>query len=114
MPEEDNISFYEQVYEVVRLIPSGRVSTYGAIARYLGSGRSSRLVGWAMNNSHVVLPPVPAHRVVNRLGILSGKAHFPPEHPMQQQLEQEGTRVHQDKVMDFEQRFWDPGKELSL
>ena len=114
MPEQENMSFYEQVYEVVRLIPSGRVCTYGAIARFLGTGKSSRLVGWAMNSSHGVLPPVPAHRVVNRLGMLSGKAHFPPERPMQQQLEQEGVRVHQDKVLDFEQRFWDPAKELTL
>lgn len=114
MPERENMSFYEQVYEVVRLIPSGRVCTYGAIARFLGTGKSSRLVGWAMNNSHGVLPPVPAHRVVNRLGMLSGKAHFPPERPMQQQLEGEGVRVQHDQVLDFEQRFWDPAKELSL
>ena len=103
MPEQENMSFYEQVYEVVRLIPGGRVCTYGAIARFLGTGKSSRLVGWAMNSSHGVLPPVPAHRVVNRLGMLSGKAHFPPERPMQQQLEKEGVRVNQDKVPDFEQ-----------
>lgn len=114
MPERENMSFYEQVYEVVRLIPSGRVCTYGAIARFLGTGKSSRLVGWAMNNSHHVLPTVPAHRVVNRSGMLSGKAHFPPERPMQEQLEREGVRVLQDKVLDFEQHFWDPAKELGV
>jgi methylated-DNA-protein-cysteine methyltransferase-like protein len=114
MTEPSTMSFYEQVYEVVRLIPYGRVTTYGAIARYLGTGKSSRLVGWAMNQSHFILPPVPAHRVVNRLGMLSGKAHFPPDHPMELQLEREGIRVIEDKVVHFEQLFWDPAKMLHL
>ncbi len=114
MLEPKNMSFYEQVYEVVRLIPNGRVCTYGAIARFLGTGKSSRLVGWAMNNSHQVLPSVPAHRVVNRMGMLSGKAHFPPDYPMQQLLEQEGIQVLNDQVIDFNRLFWDPMKELSI
>lgn len=108
----NELSFFEQVYEVVRLIPHGRVSSYGAIARYLGTGGSSRMVGWAMNACHGVLPPVPAHRVVNRLGILSGKAHFPGPDKMQQRLEAEGVLVNDDKVVDFHRLFWDPAEHL--
>jgi methylated-DNA-protein-cysteine methyltransferase-like protein len=108
----NELSFFEQVYEVVRLIPHGRVSSYGAIARYLGTGGSSRMVGWAMNACHGVLPPVPAHRVVNRLGILSGKAHFPGPDKMQQRLEAEGVLVKDDKVVDFHRLFWDPAEHL--
>lgn len=108
----NDMSFFEQVYEVVRLIPHGRVSSYGAIARYLGTAGSSRMVGWAMNACHGVLPPVPAHRVVNRLGILSGKAHFPGPDEMQQRLEAEGILVKDDKVVDFHRLFWDPAEHL--
>jgi len=112
MSESSALSFFDQVYEVVRLIPPGRVSTYGAIARFLGTGKSSRMVGWAMNNSHVVVPPVPAHRVVNRVGVLSGKAHFPPERPMQVMLEYEGVQVVHDQVQDFARLFWDPNEMM--
>lgn len=108
----NELSFFEQVYEVVRLIPHGRVSSYGAIARYLGTAGSSRMVGWAMNACHGVVPPVPAHRVVNRLGILSGKAHFPGPDEMQQHLEAEGIAVENDKVVDFHRLFWDPAEHL--
>ena len=108
----NELSFFEQVYEVVRLIPRGRVRSYGAIARYLGTAGSSRMVGWAMNACHGVVPPVPAHRVVNRLGILSGKAHFPGPDAMQQRLEAEGVVVENDKVVDFHRLFWDPAEHL--
>lgn len=108
----NDLSFFEQVYEVVRLIPHGRVTSYGAIAKYLGTAGSSRMVGWAMNASHGMQPPVPAHRVVNRLGMLSGKAHFPGPDEMQQRLEAEGIRVEHDKVVDFLRLFWDPAEHL--
>jgi methylated-DNA-protein-cysteine methyltransferase-like protein len=98
-------SFFQSVFEVVRLIPAGRITSYGAIARYLGSGKSSRMVGWAMNASHGELPQVPAHRVVNRLGMLSGKMHFHPP---------EGIEVENDKVVRFKELFWDPSEALSL
>jgi methylated-DNA-protein-cysteine methyltransferase related protein len=107
-------SFFQSVFEVVRLIPFGRVTSYGAIAKYLGSGKSSRMVGWAMNASHGELPEVPAHRVVNRLGILSGKMHFNPPESMQQRLEKEGVAVENDKVVRFSELFWDPAEELRL
>lgn len=106
--------FYRNVWDVVRLIPQGRVTSYGAIAKYLGSARSSRMVGWAMNASHSSTEPVPAHRVVNRLGILSGKAHFPDPDEMQRKLEAEGIRVEDDRVVDFKSLYWDPMKELGL
>jgi methylated-DNA-protein-cysteine methyltransferase-like protein len=106
-------SFFEEVYEVVKQIPSGRVTTYGAIARYLGSGLSSRMVGWAMNACHH-LPEVPAHRVVNRNGILTGKHHFATSTLMQELLEKEGVRIVNDKVIDFKLIYWDPLKELEL
>lgn len=106
--------FFEQVYQVVRLIPHGRVSSYGAIAKYLGTGRSSRMVGWAMNNSHFCAEPVPAHRVVNRLGMLTGRAHFGPGDEMQRLLEAEGIKVENDRVTDFDRLFWDPAVELRL
>lgn len=104
--------FYNQVYEIVRLIPFGRVTSYGAIAKALGSGKSSRLVGLAMNHSHNVLPQVPAHRVVNRNGFLTGKHHFTDEKSMQQLLEAEGIQVLDDQIQDFNRLFWDPLKEL--
>ena len=110
----DKNDFFEDVYAVVRLIPKGRVTSYGAIARYLGTGRSSRMVGWAMNNSHGLQEPVPAHRVVNRLGMLTGKAHFGSDDAMQKLLEAEGVTVENDCVVDFERFFWDPGRELGF
>ena len=110
----NDTSFYEKVYDVVRLVPVGRVTTYGAIAKYLGAARSSRLVGWAMNVSHHVEPPVPAHRVVNRLGLLSGKAHFEHSNAMEERLKAEGIAVHNDQILQFQNVFWDPEKELHL
>ena len=102
--------FYEMVYEVVRQVPYGRVTSYGAIARYLGAARSSRMVGYAMNMSHT--KDVPAHRVVNRMGMLTGKHHFPGIHLMQQLLENEGIVVVDDQVKDFDRLFWDPSEAL--
>lgn len=107
----DTRGFFERVYEVVRKVPYGRVTSYGAIARYLGTGRSARMVGWAMNNAHA-LEDVPAHRVVNRIGVLTGKHHFPGSRLMEQLLEQEGIRVRDDQVVDFKRVFWDPSAEL--
>jgi methylated-DNA-protein-cysteine methyltransferase related protein len=100
-------NFFEGVYQVVRLVPVGRVTTYGTIARYLGSGLSARMVGWAMNAAHT-LPDVPAHRVVNREGVLTGKHFFGPGNEMQNRLEAEGVQVENDKVLDFKTRFWNP------
>jgi len=107
-------SFFERVYEVVRQVPFGRVTTYGAIARHLGTGQSARMVGWAMNKCHVHPYPVPAHRVINRNGLLTGKHHFEGTHVMQQLLESEGITVIDDQVQDFSKIFWDPAKELSI
>lgn len=108
-----NKDFFQNVYDVVRHIPKGRVTSYGAIAKYLGSPRSSRMVGWAMNQSHN-LPDVPAHRVVNRNGLLTGKAHFSPPELMQSLLEQEGITVKKDQIIGFNEIFWDPYKELKI
>lgn len=105
--------FYEDVYAVVRLIPRGRVTTYGAIARYLGSAGSARMVGYALNHA-ALLPDVPAQRVVNRQGLLTGKHHFPPERPMAAQLEAEGVVIQDDRVQDFDRLFWDPAEALRL
>jgi len=105
-------SFFLDVYEVVRLIPKGRVSSYGAIARYLGTGKSARMVGWAMNAAHDQKPKVPAHRVVNRNGMLSGKMHFSDPDKMQQLLEKEGITVNDDQVINFSSLCWDPSIEL--
>jgi methylated-DNA-protein-cysteine methyltransferase-like protein len=105
-------NFFELVYEVARQIPKGRVTSYGAIAAALGTKSSARMVGWAMNGAHQVKPKVPAHRVVNRLGILSGKHHFNPPGSMEKLLKQEGVKVKDDKIIDFEKLFWDPAKEL--
>ena len=107
-------SFFELVFEVVRQIPKGRVTSYGAIASALGTKLSARMVGWAMNGSHLVRPKVPAHRVVNRQGLLTGKIHFDYPEQMQELLEKEGVKIKDDKVQDFEKRFWDPAKELSI
>lgn len=106
--------FFNDVFDVVRLIPRGRVSSYGAIAAYLGSAKSSRMVGYAMNASHGMIPPVPAHRVVNRFGLLSGKHHFPGPNLMQELLEKEGIKVENDQVLNFDKHFWNPSLELSL
>ncbi len=106
--------FFQLVYEVARQIPKGRVTSYGAIASCLGTKLSARMVGWAMNGAHLVTPKVPAHRVVNRLGILSGKHHFSPPGQMEKLLKKEGIRVKNDQVVEFEKLFWDPSKELGF
>lgn len=105
-------SFFEDVYAVVRLIPHGRVTSYGAIAKYLGSGGSSRMVGWAMNAAHTQHPPVPAQRVVNRIGLLTGRHHFATPDTMQCLLEKEGVMVVEHQVQNFEKIFWDPSLAL--
>jgi methylated-DNA-protein-cysteine methyltransferase related protein len=107
-------SFFELVFDVVREIPKGRVTSYGAIAAALGTRSSSRMVGWAMNGSHRVRPKVPAHRVVNRQGLLTGKMHFEYPEQMQELLEKEGIQIMDDMVVDFAKKFWDPVKELGL
>ncbi len=99
---------------MVELIPLGRVTSYGAIARYLGTGGSSRMVGWAMNASHNQLQHIPAHRVVNRNGLLTGKHHFGGEDTMKQLLEGEGIVIIEDQIINFGEKFWDPSKELAL
>lgn len=106
------ISFFEKVYQVVRLIPKGKVTSYGAIAKYLGAARSARMVGWAMNNSHTCKPHVPAQRVVNRMGLLTGKQHFGAPNMMQKLLENEGLKIKDNQIQNFEKHFWDPSKEL--
>lgn len=105
-------SFFDKVHSIVRLIPKGRVTSYGAVAEYLGTKGSARMVGWAMNSSHRQIPQVPAHRVVNRDGLLTGKHHFSGTTVMQQLLENEGIEVADDKVVRFNELFWDPMKEL--
>jgi len=105
-------NFFNKVYEVVLQIPKGRVTTYGAIAKSIGSPQASRMVGWAMNNSHSVKPWVPAHRVVNRNGILTGKHHFGGSTIMQNLLESEGIKVENDKILDFKEIFWNPKVDL--
>jgi methylated-DNA-protein-cysteine methyltransferase related protein len=108
-----NNNFFEQVYDVVRQIPYGRVSSYGAIANYLSSAGASRMVGWAMNNAHTQNIYVPAHRVVNRNGMLTGKHHFGTQNAMQQLLENEGLIIKDDKIQNFKDKFWNPMLELS-
>lgn len=105
-------SFFDKVYEVARLVPFGRVTSYGAIAEYLGTRMSARMVGWAMNKCHVHPYPVPAHRVVNRNGMLTGKHHFGSPELMQQLLESEGVEISDDRVVQFKELFWDPSVEL--
>jgi len=111
MNESDN--FFEKVYQVARLIPYGKVTTYGSIANYLGAARSARMVGWAMNNSHNQIQEVPAHRVVNRKGLLTGKHHFGGTNLMQQLLENEGIVVVENQIQELEKVLLDPLKELS-
>ena len=106
----ETLGFFEKVYEVARLIPSGRVTSYGAIAKYLGATKSARIVGYAMNNSSE--KDVPAHRVVNRKGLLTGKHHFEGTNLMQQLLENEGVEVVDNQIQNFEVLLWDPSKEL--
>lgn len=107
-------NFFSLVYDLVRQIPKGRVTSYGAIAACLGAKSSSRMVGWAMNGSHRVRPKVPAHRVVNRNGLLTGKHHFTPPGMMEILLKKEGIKVRNDQVVDFKNLFWDPAKELGF
>ena len=106
--------FFVDVYDVVRQIPKGRVTSYGAIANYLGTKLSSRMVGWAMNGAHNVMPKVPAHRVVNRNGMLTGRLHFATPDEMENLLKAEGIDVKDHIVIDFENLFWDPGTNLTL
>ena len=108
-----NKDFFQDVYDVVRLIPKGRVTSYGAIANYLGAKQAARMVGWAMNASHA-LSDVPAHRVVNRVGLLSGKNHFENPRHMEELLSAEGIIVENDQIQNFEKVFWDPSIELGL
>jgi len=110
----EDITFFEKVYAVVELVPYGRVTSYGAIAKYLATGGSSRMVGWAMNASHFNLQKIPAHRVVNRMGLLTGKHHFGGPDIMKQLLESEGVEVKDDIVVNFNIVFWDPAIELAL
>ena len=110
---DKNKDFFQNVYDVVRLIPKGKVTSYGAIAKYLGSPRSSRMVGWAMNAAHAI-PDVPAHRVVNRNGLLTGKAHFGSPTRMEELLKLEGIEVKSDQIVEFKTIFWDPNLTLSL
>jgi len=109
-----NFSFYEDVWSVARQIPKGRVTSYGAIANYLGTKLSARMVGWAMSAARLSKTKVPAQRVVNTNGMLSGKTHFETPTRMQELLEKEGVKVEKDKVVEFKKRFWDPAKELGF
>ena len=111
-PTDAHRNFFQEVHEVVRLVPAGRVTTYGAIAHYLGARHGARMVGWAMLAAHTAAAYVPAHRVINRLGLLSGRHHFSPPTAMQAALEAEGVRVVDDQVQEFRTRFWDPSAEL--
>jgi len=114
---KDNINkhnFFDDVWDVARQIPKGRVTSYGAIANYVGTKLSARMVGWAMNGAGSVKPKVPAHRVVNRNGMLTGKHHFNPPELMQQLLEKEKIKVVNDTIIDFDKLFWGPAKELGI
>ncbi len=110
----DKTNFFERVFAVVRKIPRGRATSYGAIATYLGTGLSARTVGWAMNSSHILVPPIPAHRVVNRNGLLTGKKHFASPTLMEELLSAEGVEIEDDKIKNFEKLFWNPAEELSI
>lgn len=107
-------TFFRDVWEVVKLIPKGRATSYGAIAKYIGSPGAARMVGWAMNACHAANEPIPAQRVVNRNGMLSGKAHFPGPNLMQELLESEGIEVKDDQIVNFQEVFWDPMVELEI
>lgn len=110
--KKPNNDFFDMVYEVTKLIPYGRITSYGAIARYLGSGRSARMVGWALNISHSKPEFIPAHRVVNRNGLLTGKHHFGNSSTMEQLLVNEGINIEDDRIINFKEKFWDPATEL--
>jgi methylated-DNA-protein-cysteine methyltransferase-like protein len=112
VPENKNEGFFSRVYDVTCMIPYGRITSYGTIARYLGTAGSARMVGWALNSSHTIPGYIPAHRVVNRNGMLTGKHHFGNSSTMQQLLENEGFVVRDDRVVDFREKFWDPMIEL--
>jgi len=111
--KKNEASFFESVWEVVALIPYGKVTSYGAIAHYLSTPKAARMVGWAMNASHAAKLNIPAHRVVNRLGVLSGKAHFGQFDLMETLLKNEGLIIDDDKITNFEENFWDPTTELA-
>lgn len=111
-PTEQQRNFFQEVHEVVRLVPAGRVTTYGAIAHYLGARHGARMVGWAMMAAHTANEYVPAHRVINRNGLLTGRHHFATPTAMQEALEAEGVVVREEQVQDFKSRFWDPAAEL--
>lgn len=106
--------FFADVMDVVRQVPKGRVTSYGAIAKYLGAARSARIVGYCMNNSSAAKPKVPAHRVVNSAGLLTGRHHFSPPELMEERLKKEGVKVKEHQVVDFAKKFWDPALELKL
>lgn len=106
-------NFFNQVYQVVKQVPAGRVTSYGAIAKYLGSPGAARMVGWAMNACHSQKEYIPAHRVVNRNGLLTGKHHFDSPNAMQELLEAEGLKMKGNQILDFEDKFWNPEDELS-
>jgi methylated-DNA-protein-cysteine methyltransferase-like protein len=110
--QKSDDDFFSKVYEVTKCIPYGRITSYGAIARYLGSGRSARMVGWALNASHSNRGFIPAHRVVNRNGLLTGKHHFGNSTTMEQLLQNEGILIENDRIINFEEKFWDPATEL--
>ncbi len=109
---ENHSSFFEKVFSVVKQIPFGRVTSYGAIAEYIGMAGAARMAGWAMNKSHSIPDNIPAHRVVNRNGVLTGKHHFGGTDVMKQLLESEGIEVKNDQIMNFQEHFWDPVREL--
>lgn len=109
-----DLNFFEKVYEVVQLIPEGRVTTYGAIARFIGSPQSARMVGWALNSTKRLPKWIPAHRVVNRNGLLTGKLHFQNNNTMRELLESEGIITLKDKIVDFNKVLWDPNQDLNL
>ena len=111
---ESKEGFFSMVHEVARLIPEGRVTSYGAIAKYLGAARSARMVGWAMNSSFSIVSPVPAHRVVNAQGFLTGAAQFPESKMMERLLQKEGLEINDNRVQNFSKVFWDPSDELNL
>lgn len=113
-PRGSAYSFFEDVYDVVRQVPKGRVTSYGAVASYLGTKLSARMVGWAMNAAPLAKPKVPAHRVVNRNGMLTGKHHFSTPDLMEELLKKEKVLVKDDKIVDFKKLFWDPSEELTL
>jgi len=111
---EKNKDFFERVYQVVELIPYGKVTNYGSIAKYLGSPKGSRMVGWAMNACHSERTDLPAHRVVNRVGLLSGKMHFSNPNKMQELLEGEGLTIVEDKIQNFVEHYWNPLEALAM